>query len=380
MAEVSKKSQFVVVEFEEKCDGEEPSFDVVPRSWLIEEESMIQCFYPKKGSINKIRKWASEKKSPEDNWGIYQVTRIVCEAKNWEQGLRRLNKTLESSSINTDDTQIEFQDTQELAGLTSEEEMSQTLRTQQALPSIGDETLMNNLLLGNITIVPESNNNTEILKDFNTALEEMEDRIIKAIKSQKRSLQYDMDKKIDELKFMLSGCANLGTVDNVNKENNVRAQLGVTMPIKTLEEFLAFNDVLAVSAEKRESLKKMIRFVVGGNSNFRTALNRALLAIFDKEVQLHYSGCGRRTKNQPGKLPFVKTVVFICIKDVFLSGFANDVPNIQALVSNISRWLAGAGDRDGGRALRLSTPNNGDVENPRRSWLQDLRNVNENNN
>ncbi|XP_046623405.1 uncharacterized protein LOC124306629 [Neodiprion virginianus] len=257
MAETTKKYHFAVIEFEEKCEGDEPSFDVVPKSWLFEEESTIQCFYPKKGTIHKIRKWASEEKSPEKNWGIYRVARIVCEAKNWEQGLRRLNRTFEPPKDSTDIDNTESQAIHELVRIISEEDMGQTLQEKQPLPFIGDETLLNNLILEdptNITIVPEPNNNTKILKDFNAALEEMEDRIVKVIKSQKRSLQYDIDKKVDELKFMLSACANLGTVDNGNGENDVRAQLGVTMPIKILEEFQAFNNVLAGSAEKRESL------------------------------------------------------------------------------------------------------------------------------
>ncbi|XP_068991473.1 uncharacterized protein [Neodiprion pinetum] len=209
MAETTKKYHFAVIEFEEKCEGDEPSFDVVPKSWLFEEESTIQCFYPKKGTIHKIRKWASEKKSPEKNWGIYRVARIVCEAKNWEQDLRRLNRTLEPPKNSTDIDNRESQAIHELVRIISEEDMGRTLQEKQPLPFIGDETLLNNLILEdatNITIVPEPNNNTKILKDFNAALEEMEDRIVKVIKSQKRSLQYDIDKKIDELKFMLSAC------------------------------------------------------------------------------------------------------------------------------------------------------------------------------
>jgi len=76
--------------------------------------------------------------------------------------------------------------------------------------------------------------------------------ILAAINSAKRSILYDVEKKINDVKHALIASRMMELPnDNIN---NVKDELGVVFPIKTMENFLLFEEAIATSQEKKKAL------------------------------------------------------------------------------------------------------------------------------
>lgn len=80
--------------------------------------------------------------------------------------------------------------------------------------------------------------------------EELQSEIIRQINSSKRSILYDLDRKIHEVKNMLISQPRTAT----NNIEQSREKLDVVLPIKSLENFLELEDSLMNSPEKKEAL------------------------------------------------------------------------------------------------------------------------------
>ncbi|KAK0074368.1 hypothetical protein PV325_008444, partial [Microctonus aethiopoides] len=135
----------------------------------------------------------------------------------------------------------------------------------------------------------------------------------------------------------------------IKKEIN---SMKLTLPIATLEGFEEFEIILGTDPDQKDALTHLYRVLVTGEKNISIAIGKLMKATLKNDVELHYSGAGRVTKNA-GKKNFSATHTFSCIEDVLKELFGSSSGSIKA---QIGRWFSGAPDRDGKRALRGVKP------------------------
>ncbi|XP_048507877.1 uncharacterized protein LOC125500187 [Athalia rosae] len=413
---LKEETNYLVVSFNEPNIANEETVDLICRSWAVCDEGTWFCQYPNPKDYLKRNRWLKESKDPEPEWIRYKIT-ILKEARDYEQGTRRLRRSYKDTNVaSTDENDCDGTDTLpiKLSKGTRKsflqesiiEEMNSSQETEiistpesRHLPSATgvhlNQLSTNNDVTDNITSTPKSarrmlhKDNEPKDKDINgnvspsakprenisqrasqvdvanvaddddisrgnwmgyidEKMGELDIKITAAITSAKRSILYDLNKKMDEIKntiiVSVGGNAQGGNV------SSVRDQLGTALPIKSLDDFLTFEIELSTDDQKKQSLKSLITVLIAGSNSWRDDVGKILNAILSKAVQIHYSGCGRKVKGK-GKRNFSETVVFSCMKDVIEEHYKNITEPLQ-LVSRVSRWLAGAGDREGGRVGR----------------------------
>ncbi|XP_063973079.1 uncharacterized protein LOC135160458 [Diachasmimorpha longicaudata] len=162
--------------------------------------------------------------------------------------------------------------------------------------------------------------------------------------STKRSLKYDSDHKIDTLNVAAAtneACCSFATSTNVLKTD---------FPIMTLANFQEFDRSLDPNNQENDDKKKeamqkpaalKIKFEISikSKSDFAKCVNIMIGKLIHRDVQLHYSGMGRVTKNNGTKLAYMKTVCFKCMEDVLTKKFENFPVTVLTATSN---YLAGA--------------------------------------
>lgn len=87
--------------------------------------------------------------------------------------------------------------------------------------------------------------------DLNT--EKIISELKSAISSAKRSILYDINKKMDEVK-RIKIINDTTTNTNVSK---LKEALGIVLPLKTMEDFMIFENELEGSANKRKALVRV---------------------------------------------------------------------------------------------------------------------------
>ncbi|XP_043271501.1 uncharacterized protein [Venturia canescens] len=373
MDNIEDQVKFFVVEFDEFTEENFPVIDLVPRSWVVSTTTGLRCQYPN-ASPSKIQKWVKNQKEPRSNWMDYAVVRIIFEAHDYEQGFRRLKRCLKnietapSTDTDNDETTLTLLDS------VSEKQLLSYLNKENPLP-VNDSLHLSNIL-GDTQGMPSPNKNRSIncdrvLSDGNgnskrnenddlkrhidEKLNEIKRDLMRAIDSAKRSLQYDLDKKIVEINnnIMFSSKSAL------KHGSEARKVITTALPINNLEDFLKFDKSLQdENAETKSALIILLKSSVAGITSIQKDIGIMVSTIMSKAVQIKYSGCGRKVKNAETKLNFSATLTFECMKEILREKYS-DGPELVGLSTKLSRWFAGAGDREGGRRERtnqLPTP------------------------
>ncbi|XP_050338850.1 uncharacterized protein LOC126765227 isoform X2 [Bactrocera neohumeralis] len=136
----------------------------------------------------------------------------------------------------------------------------------------------------------------------------------------KRCIQYDLNRKIEELKINMT----MHHVAGAQPMASPIEELSTNFPIKTLEEFLDFERTLDPMHEdnladpekalsKRVTLKEFMSVLTHKESNYAADIKKILKELIAKEVQLNYSGVGRVVKGK-GKKNFSATATFACMR------------------------------------------------------------------
>ncbi|XP_043473318.1 uncharacterized protein LOC122505636 isoform X2 [Leptopilina heterotoma] len=167
------------------------------------------------------------------------------------------------------------------------------------------------------------------------------------LKSNKRSIQYDIKKGINELLMAIKGKDTVKEINSVIYNCNTLLNL----PKKNVEEFQKFDAELETDDAKLKSFKTVVTIHSQNFKKLEDAVSSILSKVITKEVQIQYSGFGRVVKGV-GKLNFSKTCTCKIIQDVLLSKYENT--SNADILTKISRWLSGAPDRDGGKKERRS--------------------------
>ncbi|XP_008203449.1 uncharacterized protein LOC103315584 [Nasonia vitripennis] len=76
--------------------------ELVPRSWLYENQYTWFCVYPPSNDYKFVSDWVKSEKDPDIDWIAYELE-LLKEARNYEQGMRRLEKSFEVGDISSSD-------------------------------------------------------------------------------------------------------------------------------------------------------------------------------------------------------------------------------------------------------------------------------------
>ncbi|XP_043271502.1 uncharacterized protein [Venturia canescens] len=323
MDNIEDQVKFFVVEFDEFTEENFPVIDLVPRSWVVSTTTGLRCQYPN-ASPSKIQKWVKNQKEPRSNWMDYAVVRIIFEAHDYEQGFRRLKRCLKnietapSTDTDNDETTLTLLDS------VSEKQLLSYLNKENPLP-VNDSLHLSNIL-GDTQGMPSPNKN--------------------------RSINCD--------RVLSDGNGNSKRNENALKHGSeARKVITTALPINNLEDFLKFDKSLQdENAETKSALIILLKSSVAGITSIQKDIGIMVSTIMSKAVQIKYSGCGRKVKNAETKLNFSATLTFECMKEILREKYS-DGPELVGLSTKLSRWFAGAGDREGGRRERtnqLPTP------------------------
>lgn len=81
--------------------------------------------------------------------------------------------------------------------------------------------------------------------------------MLAAIQSSKRSILYDLEKKINDLKCTLLASRTMEVPDS--NIGTIKDELGELVPVKTMQEFLSFEKAIATTQEKKKALVKTLK-------------------------------------------------------------------------------------------------------------------------
>ncbi|XP_043288330.1 uncharacterized protein [Venturia canescens] len=368
MDQFKESTTFVIVRFDEVNADNIPLFELIPRSWIFVSKGELLTWYPCKVSAKTVQKFVAANRDPDtEKWEKYPVMEVKGQARDHAQGIRRLNRVLKTFDPTPSTDNDENDNTLTNVNILSQTDVSEMLNTSSALPNLtGDldftvfednvvpekplptKTNQKNM---DIRILARENPSTnDLLKN----IDGLEKRLTQKINSAKNSILYDIEKKITDLKNTLM-FANLGR-EGVNEVTEARETINTPLPITTLENFLQFEEDLK-SAEKRIAMKKLLLSLMTGSGSIKDAIPQVMPAIIAKAVQIHYSGCGRKMKNAVAKRNFSATTTFKCLQETLQEKFVNKSEPLSVIPSRVSRWLSGAGDREGGRAQRYANEN-----------------------
>lgn len=133
---------------------------------------------------------------------------------------------------------------------------------------------------------------------------------------------------------------------------NTSSQANQDFPFKKTKDLQNFDKTLENQANK-DRLKSLFALATTGSIDPQADIQNLLSILISKSVQMKYSfeGKGKTVNNEPKK-NFSKLTVCLVLIDFIKKKYvtSNSVFNINTI---ISRWFSGAGDREGGRKLRM---------------------------
>ncbi|KAK0074772.1 hypothetical protein PV326_012187 [Microctonus aethiopoides] len=348
---------FCIVEFlGKKTDLK--SVDLILHSWTFTNNKALMCRYPPPKDRLKVRGWVKKQKSFRDTWPTYPIE-ILAMADNFEQGERRLERSY--TTINIESSDAERQGRGPVKTHTS---IQSTLSgmgplpfsPSHILPGIEQELYLNSSTdnasnLGNNSNIVVENDKTISLSenqhedDSHSLMKQFEEILKAELNKIKRSIIYDMNQKFNELKDAVS-------VESARKsvEDSPWKVLNFKLPRESDEEFLELEISLAIDMIKQNALKEIFHMLTIGFNNYIHDIQMIIKKLIKKDVQLLYSGTGRKIRGQ-GKKSFQETESYKCLNDFLMLKYTDSKEKI-AVVTQVSRFLAGAMDRDGGKKER----------------------------
>ncbi|KAL7287655.1 hypothetical protein TKK_0018296 [Trichogramma kaykai] len=213
---LKESTQFAVVLFPNwTTSGGKISTELVPVSWLDEIGSKWFCAYPLSKDYSKVPARVKEEKRPDPTWISYEVE-ILKEAKNYDKGLKRLNKSFFTADIlsSTENDEglasgLELDENNEnlpldenALALALDEIPRIDLSREVQEPMIGPNDrrkkrkitleVAEDVSIRTPTVTPTTTTTIESEFVSKTDLAAMEERIKNAIRNSKLSLQYDI--------------------------------------------------------------------------------------------------------------------------------------------------------------------------------------------
>ncbi|XP_063989713.1 uncharacterized protein LOC135168989 [Diachasmimorpha longicaudata] len=165
------------------------------------------------------------------------------------------------------------------------------------------------------------------------------------IESTKRSILYDIEHKLKGLSLNITALKT----ENIQYDyKKIQETLGTTLPLTTLEGFLAFEAELDLIEDKKKALRQLMEYLSVNHSSTKECIIKVLPSVIDKNGQSHYSGQGMK-KASAAKRCFKDTATYAC----FEAAMINRWGTCPKLISHVGVWLAKRQDREGGRKQRV---------------------------
>ncbi|KAF7987984.1 hypothetical protein HCN44_004800 [Aphidius gifuensis] len=185
------------------------------------------------------------------------------------------------------------------------------------------------------------------------ALTDLFDCFISEISNMKRSIQYDLKTKTDDIK-------TLRFIPNPIQGPSIQGILATKLPVEILEEFQKFDNSLDVlltarsdhdqqlCKEKKNSLISYFTRICSSSEDHKKNIQVMVPAVMKRSVQLVYSGAGRSI-NGTSKLSFNSTQTFNCMTEFLHAKYPGVAMKILSITSD---YLSGAKDREEGYKQR----------------------------
>ncbi|XP_071573423.1 uncharacterized protein [Temnothorax nylanderi] len=342
--------------------------DLIPSSWIFTDVNGVVCRYPGPDSYKKLPHWVAVLREPKKDWPQFDVE-VLAYARTLKQGKRRLKRACTNLEVRNSNTGCENVSLNARPVILNNSDFEKELENMPILidrpvtneveniaPNNGEEEILARSTLEESTtthgteesspeIIP-LNNDDLIPETLKAYLDEKFKKVLAAIKSAKRSILYDVEKKTNDIKLAILN--NMMATSN-NSLNDTQTELGVVFPIQTIQDFLSFEEAIATSEGKKKALIKWNRILVFGETCIKKCVKKIMIATLSKTVETEYSAFGRQIHGK-GKRNFSETQTYSCLNDVLLEKF--ECREYKQLNSVLSRWLSGAGDREGGRKRR----------------------------
>ncbi|XP_057335753.1 uncharacterized protein LOC130674445 [Microplitis mediator] len=381
---------YVVILFLPRKTPETEEIEIVPSSWLTTNNK--HCRYPSSSDYQNVGNWAKELKNFSDTWQLYDIE-ILSYAKNWKQAKRRLKRACTSKDIKSTDDETQKSDNR---AMLSNKKINEALNavpkvtSSRPISSLSNHTIVEEEEPASTTVsADKSSLESDIqpaaisgsnLRQLMDALDRKEKAAIAEIDpllqplqkyiellirkqtlslrnyidSSKRSLMYDLSKNKNRLQnqIIIANSHNKSPLP-ISSLVEIKKKFDESFPISDLETFKKFDDSLISEdhKEKNENFLNLIRVCTFGQIKVVDCVHKIFPAILKKEVELNYSGTGKKTRGV-GKLNFSSTNTFKCMETVIREKFP-DQPEAVKLRTLVGTWLAGAPDRDRGRASRM---------------------------
>ncbi|XP_032690598.1 uncharacterized protein LOC116853584 [Odontomachus brunneus] len=262
MADAMENIYTIVLFLPRKLTGN--MIDLIPSCWIAKEENNTsRCQYPGSRDYSKIPQWVTQRKEAEKDWEYFSIE-IIAYAHNLKQGKRRLRRTFATAEVRSTD-QGEKENV--MPTLLSESDVQEELDNVQYLHADPLFCDMDKLLTPARSETETEGDRSEeenqqtrkkrkttygVLQEKVDRLEEKLDVILRAINCAKRSIQYDIDRKLDALKNTIT----INRLEHAGSRNidEIRTSLETTFPITNMQDFLQFEAAIADSANKKTAL------------------------------------------------------------------------------------------------------------------------------
>ncbi|XP_057341795.1 uncharacterized protein LOC130678546 [Microplitis mediator] len=385
MEEFISDAKFLIIKFDEILN-DKLVIELVPTSWVSELDSGWVCKYPPHHHYKFLDRWVEEESDPVDTWKTFTDVSIINKAYDYEQGKRRLKRAFTSLS-QTESTDIENNKNNKYRPPHISKTLAKSMLTESVILSTQSNLTKNQNITRDLHCSTSHNserpNSTAASSDDvhqvqgtsnnqngparvtrNTTKEKLQQLyeqmdgsqqifaqymdllVTSKVNSAKLSLQYDFDAKINQLKLAMSSSGSNVPDGLLNERQNIL----ISLPIENLNKFLDFDEELNLSLEKQQALKLHFKIITAGFKEYEKDIKTIIASIIKKTVQLEYSGTGRQMRGV-GKKNFSATSVYQCLKEFIEEKYrsAEAPPKILSVTSN---YLAGSGDREGGRKAR----------------------------
>ncbi|XP_011687459.1 PREDICTED: uncharacterized protein LOC105449773 [Wasmannia auropunctata] len=307
--------------------------DLIPSSWIRKVDQGYFCSYPDSKDYSHLDNWLVSLKDVEEHWDSYAILlhtqysadkntlrmtiyiHVAQNIENLKQGKRRLKRALKSDDVKSTDDDV--CDTNEMSVMilskdslekqlnavkpfltidespstkTSAENVFPSASITLDLPVINEETAAEILNVQPISI--------DVQIDYmDKKFQQLQTELSSQILSAKRSILYDLDKKITEVKhtIIVNNQSNTTSQMSIDK---LKEGLNIALPTVSLDHFLQLENLLIDSPEKKEALMALFRVLIAAEPDLKEGIAKAMSSIMTKTVELQYSATGRMINGQ----------------------------------------------------------------------------------
>ncbi|KMQ90656.1 hypothetical protein RF55_9561 [Lasius niger] len=256
--------------------------DLIPSFWIVTKNRKVLCQYPGSEDYFKISDWVATLKEYEEEWKHFDIE-ILCHARSLKQGKRRLNRALTTMEIQSTDCD-NLSSKENSIPILNEVELHEELNNIQEMSINATNEIEHIIMLANINenaFTLEEKITYGFLKKY---MDEKFDGVLAAINSVKKSILYDFEIKINEMKRTI--VANRPTEVPSDNLRNIKDDLGIVLPMKMIADFLSFEEAIETSEVKKKALINFYRVLICGETTMKMCVKKIMTATISKSTEM----------------------------------------------------------------------------------------------